>query len=71
MMFSFLQADVRKPRVRSIVEMIEKNFTFSSIEAHMDSIVAIAQEHELPIKTNAYKKSHRGHRTTSAEDGAS
>lgn len=47
-MFKYLQADARKPEVKSLVELIEKNFTFHVDYFIMDLIYYIAEEHGLP-----------------------
>lgn len=41
-LFKYLQSDKRKPEVKTIVEMIERNFTF------YDSGYLIADAHSLP-----------------------
>lgn len=45
-MFKYLQKDVRKPEIKSIVELIEKNFTFHCLFFE-DDIAAIAHENGL------------------------
>lgn len=47
-MFKYLQADIRKPEVKSLVELLEKNFTFHVDYFIIDLIYYIAKEHGLP-----------------------
>ena len=48
-LFKYLQKDARKPEVKSIVEMIERNFTFYANEITGRIIIGIAKENNLKL----------------------